>query len=347
MRKLATDQRGLNAAPGDCFRLLAVGSGRADGFCAAARCHPAGELHGGRAGRGVQDGGPSWRASKSVTTSGSRSTPSTPTSETGWSVLVRGLAEVEPDEACARLDRTAWNRGAGRPKTGMWMRIRPTSITGRRIPSPEAEDEVSAPPVRRRHFLVGGAVGLDRLQLVPAGISLDLARVAVLEQLDEVLVLGDGALGPLGQVGEHRVADPVQPLVGLLEELEQVRVGAAGHDGRVQAAVEPAELAHVALGRDLLHLGRQLADLGEVGRAQVAARPRRWPRPPGSPPRPSAAPTRWRRAVRRSRRRWAGTSPSLRPQGGGALRAPGSRSRRARGRARRCSSRAFGPNAPE
>jgi hypothetical protein len=33
--------------------------------------------------------------------------------------------------------------------------------------------------------------------------------------------------------------------------------------------VEPAEPGHVALGGDLVHLGRQLANLGEVGRAQV------------------------------------------------------------------------------
>jgi hypothetical protein len=63
---------------------------------------------------------------------------------------------------------------------------------------------------------VGGAVGRDGLQLVPAGVLLDRGLVAGFQQVDEVSVLGDGGLEALGQVGEHRGADPVQPQVGLL-----------------------------------------------------------------------------------------------------------------------------------
>jgi hypothetical protein len=53
---------------------------------------------------------------------------------TGWSVLVNGLAEiVDSEEDAARLDTLgllSWGEGiAGR----VWVRIRPSSITGRRI----------------------------------------------------------------------------------------------------------------------------------------------------------------------------------------------------------------------
>jgi hypothetical protein len=56
---------------------------------------------------------------------------------TGWSVVVNGLAEVvESDEEAARLDSlglTSWGTGtSGR----VWVRIRPSSITGRRIAAP-------------------------------------------------------------------------------------------------------------------------------------------------------------------------------------------------------------------
>jgi nitroimidazol reductase NimA-like FMN-containing flavoprotein (pyridoxamine 5'-phosphate oxidase superfamily) len=59
---------------------------------------------------------------------------------TGWSVVVNGLAEiVESDEEAARLDAcglSSWGTGAsGR----VWVRIRPSSITGRRI-APPGED---------------------------------------------------------------------------------------------------------------------------------------------------------------------------------------------------------------
>src|SRR5579872_2817654 len=73
----------------------------------------------------------------------------------------------------------------------------------------------SLPRRRPLGLLVGGAVGRDGLQLVPAGVALDLFLVARVEQVDEVSVLTDGRLGPFRQVGEHRVADAVKPLIGL------------------------------------------------------------------------------------------------------------------------------------
>jgi hypothetical protein len=75
------------------------------------------------------------------------------------------------------------------------------------------------------------------LQLVPPGVLLDRRLVAGFQQVDEVGVLGDGELEAFGQVGEHRGADPVQPQVGLLEQLKQVGVAAAGDDRGVQSAV--------------------------------------------------------------------------------------------------------------
>jgi uncharacterized protein len=53
--------------------------------------------------------------------------------QTGWSVVVKGLAEiVDSDEEAARLDTlglSSWGEG-GAP---VWVRIRPASISGRRI----------------------------------------------------------------------------------------------------------------------------------------------------------------------------------------------------------------------
>ena len=59
---------------------------------------------------------------------------------TGWSVVVRGLAEKEPEAACARLDALGMKAWGGAAQERVWVRIRPTSITGRRIPSPDADD---------------------------------------------------------------------------------------------------------------------------------------------------------------------------------------------------------------
>lgn len=57
-----------------------------------------------------------------------------PAAETGWSVVVKGRAELVYDEAdTARydaLDLHSWADPAGR---GQWVRIRPDEVTGREI----------------------------------------------------------------------------------------------------------------------------------------------------------------------------------------------------------------------
>lgn len=57
--------------------------------------------------------------------------------KTGWSIVANGLAEiVESDEEAARLDELGMSPWAGPGPDRVWVRIRPVSITGRRIPAP-------------------------------------------------------------------------------------------------------------------------------------------------------------------------------------------------------------------
>ena len=54
--------------------------------------------------------------------------------ETGWSVVVNGLAEVVDDaEEAARLDALGLSPWGVDASGRVWVRIRPSSITGRRI----------------------------------------------------------------------------------------------------------------------------------------------------------------------------------------------------------------------
>ncbi len=51
----------------------------------------------------------------------------------GWSILVRGRAEVVEDDAeLGRLGRLGLSPWAGEENRPFWVRIRPTSVTGRR-----------------------------------------------------------------------------------------------------------------------------------------------------------------------------------------------------------------------
>ena len=59
---------------------------------------------------------------------------------TGWSVVARGLVEKDSEAACTRLDAPGVESWGGTAQERLWMRIRPTSITGRRRASPDAED---------------------------------------------------------------------------------------------------------------------------------------------------------------------------------------------------------------
>jgi nitroimidazol reductase NimA-like FMN-containing flavoprotein (pyridoxamine 5'-phosphate oxidase superfamily) len=60
--------------------------------------------------------------------------------QTGWSVVARGLVERESEAACARLDAPGQESWGGTTRERLWMRIRPTSITGRRTALPDDED---------------------------------------------------------------------------------------------------------------------------------------------------------------------------------------------------------------
>jgi hypothetical protein len=137
MRKLATDREGLEILHlGDCFLLLeSVPVGRigfvaggevvivpvnflVDGQDVVFKTGTGSKLAAAEVGRYVAFEADSYDAA----------------TETGWSVIVNGLAEfVDATEEAARLDGlglSSWGVGAsGR----VWVRIRPSSITGRRI----------------------------------------------------------------------------------------------------------------------------------------------------------------------------------------------------------------------
>jgi uncharacterized protein len=142
MRKLATDEAGLEILHlGDMFRLLATAAiGRvgfmADGEVAVLpvmfqvdgqdvvfRTHAGSKLANIEVGRYICFEVDSYD----------------PATRTGWSVVARGLAEKESEAACARLDVPGDDSWGGPARDRLWMRIRPTSITGRRTPSPDGE----------------------------------------------------------------------------------------------------------------------------------------------------------------------------------------------------------------
>ena len=57
---------------------------------------------------------------------------------TGWSVVVSGLAEVvRSDAECARLSALGLKPWGGAVEDQAWVRIRPASISGRRIAAAE------------------------------------------------------------------------------------------------------------------------------------------------------------------------------------------------------------------
>ncbi len=138
MRKLATDRAGLEILHlGDCFLLLkSVAVGRI-GFARGRRGGDlAGELPGGfgqdvafRAGAGSK-----LSAVEVGHYVGFEADSYDAATETGWSVVVNGLAEVVDDaEEAERLDALGLLPWGGDASGRVWVRIRPSSITGRRI----------------------------------------------------------------------------------------------------------------------------------------------------------------------------------------------------------------------
>jgi nitroimidazol reductase NimA-like FMN-containing flavoprotein (pyridoxamine 5'-phosphate oxidase superfamily) len=59
-----------------------------------------------------------------------------PVARVGWSVLITGKADLVLEDAeIGRLDRLGLHPWGTRLATPYWIRIRPTSVTGRRIPA--------------------------------------------------------------------------------------------------------------------------------------------------------------------------------------------------------------------
>ena len=139
MRKLAADRAGLEILHlGDCFLMLgSVPLGRigfvaggevailpvnfvVDGQDVVFRTAPGSKLSSVEVGHYVGFEADSYDAATG----------------TGWSVVVNGLAEVVESAAeCARLDGLGLASWGGADSGRVWVRIRPVSITGRRIPA--------------------------------------------------------------------------------------------------------------------------------------------------------------------------------------------------------------------
>jgi uncharacterized protein len=144
MRELATDHAGLEILHlGDCFRLLeSVPVGRI-GFLARGEVVilPVNFLVDGQDVVFRTGTGSKLCSLEIGHYAGFEADAYDAATHTGWSVVVNGLAEiVESDDEIARLDTLGlapW--GAAADQT--WIRIRPTSITGRRIAASRAGGE--------------------------------------------------------------------------------------------------------------------------------------------------------------------------------------------------------------
>ena len=142
MRKLATDHAGLEILDlGDCFLLLKsapvgrigfVANGEVtvlpvnfviDGQDVVFRTGPGSALSRAEVGQYVAFEGDGYDAA----------------AQTGWSVLISGLAEVvEADAECARLDALGLQPWGGTGPDRTWIRIRPVQIVGRRVAGTDA-----------------------------------------------------------------------------------------------------------------------------------------------------------------------------------------------------------------
>ncbi len=137
MRELATDRAGLEILHlGDCYGLLAsVPVGRI-GFLAGGEVVmlPVNFLLDGQDVVFTTSAGSKLSAVEIGHYVGFEADSFDPAARTGWSVTVSGFAEiVEATDETARLDGLGlktWGAGADR----VWVRIRPTSVSGRRLP---------------------------------------------------------------------------------------------------------------------------------------------------------------------------------------------------------------------
>jgi uncharacterized protein len=145
MRELATDRAGLEILHlGDCFLLLkSVPVGRI-GFVAAGEVVilPVNFLVDGQDVVFRTAAGSKLSAAEVGHYVGFEADSYDAAAGTGWSVVLNGLAEiVEDDEETARLDALGLSSWGGEDSRPVWVRIRPSSITGRRVaaasPGPE------------------------------------------------------------------------------------------------------------------------------------------------------------------------------------------------------------------
>ena len=141
MRELATDRAGLEILHlGDCFLLLkSVPVGRV-GFVARGEVVilPVNFLVDGQDVLFATGAGSKLSSVEVGHYVGFEADAYDPATRTGWSVVVNGFAEIMDDDEAARCDGlgpTPWGAVAdGR----VWIRIRPTTVSGRRIPAAPA-----------------------------------------------------------------------------------------------------------------------------------------------------------------------------------------------------------------
>jgi uncharacterized protein len=137
MRKLTTDRAGLEILHlGDCFGLLeSVPVGRI-GFLAAGEVAvlPVHYLLDGQDVVFRTRAGSKLSAVEVGQYVGFEADSYDAATGTGWSVVVNGLAEiVDSAEEVARLDALGLSSWGGEDSGRVWVRIRPSSINGRRI----------------------------------------------------------------------------------------------------------------------------------------------------------------------------------------------------------------------
>src|SRR5579871_2914085 len=138
MRKLATDRAGLEILHlGDCFGLLkSVPVGRI-GFMAGGEVVilPVNFLVDGQDVVFRTTAGSKLSAVEIGQYVGFEADSYDTAARTGWSVVVNGLAEiVDSDAEASRLDALGLESWGGGPTDRVWVRIRPTTVSGRRLP---------------------------------------------------------------------------------------------------------------------------------------------------------------------------------------------------------------------
>jgi nitroimidazol reductase NimA-like FMN-containing flavoprotein (pyridoxamine 5'-phosphate oxidase superfamily) len=137
MRKLATDRAGLEILHlGDCFGLLeSVPVGRI-GFLAGGEVIilPVNFLVDGQDVVFRTSAGSKLSAIEIGHYVGFEADSYDAATRSGWSVVVNGLAEIiDSEEEAARLDTLGLSSWGGGASDRVWVRIRPSAVSGRRI----------------------------------------------------------------------------------------------------------------------------------------------------------------------------------------------------------------------